>query len=171
MLGYFNKKALSQTLETKEVTFYSRSKQRLWIKGENSGNFLKMETIYFDCDKDSLLLLVKAPKETCHLGQISCFGSTEFNYLNKLEKTIKNRLQSSNQKSYIQKLNKQGLNKIAQKVGEEGLETAIAAVAETNENCIHESADLIFHLLVLLNYKNLNFKQILFELESRSKKE
>ena len=125
MLGYMNEEALNKTLETKRVTFYSRSKQRLWTKGESSGNYLNLVSIKNDCDEDTLLIQVNPVGPTCHKGTETCWGETEKDIIDYLEDTIENRLTGSDDKSYVKSLANEGINKIAQKVGEEAVETVI----------------------------------------------
>jgi len=170
MLGYMNKDSLQHTLETKEVTFFSRSKQRLWTKGETSGNKLLLKSIEFDCDKDSLLVKAEQLGPTCHLENYSCFKSEKrnsFSIIVELEAVIDKRKTESLENSYVASLLKKGVKEIAKKVTEEAGETSIAAV--TNDGrLIDESADLLFHLLVLLKNQNYSFKDVLKELNKRS---
>lgn len=168
MLGYMNAEAYQKTVFENKVTFFSRTKNRLWTKGEESGNTLEVISIKQDCDNDTLLIKVKPIGPTCHTGSRSCF-STEFNqnFLFKLEQIIDDRFTNPAEESYINKLRKKGLNKIAQKVGEEGVETVIAALNETEEDLINEASDLVFHLMVLLKAKDLNLKIIAENLEKR----
>ena len=170
MLGYMNKDSLQHTLETKEVTFFSRSKQRLWTKGETSGNKLLLKSIEFDCDKDSLLVKAEQLGPTCHLENYSCFKSEKrnsFSIIVELEAVIDKRKAESLENSYVASLLKKGVKEIAKKVTEEAGETSIAAV--TNDGrLIDESADLLFHLLVLLKNQNYSFKDVLKELNKRS---
>src|SRR4051812_36363040 len=170
MLGYMNAEALAKTLRTKVVTFFSRSKNRLWTKGETSNNFLHVKETFIDCDNDTILIKVKADGPTCHTGARSCFN-TEYNhnFINELEQIIRDRYEHPVEGSYVNKLRNKGLNKIAQKVGEEGVETVIAALAETETDLINEASDLVFHLLVLLREKGLDLKTIAKNLESRHK--
>jgi len=170
MLGYMNKEAYDKTVQENIVTFYSRSKNRLWTKGETSNNFLHVKKIDIDCDNDTLLIKVKADGPTCHTGSRSCF-KTEYNqnFILQLEAIVADRYENPQEGSYINKLRTKGLNKIAQKVGEEGVETVIAALAETETDLINESSDLIFHLLVLLREKGLSLEQIAKNLEGRHK--
>src|ERR1700710_1518999 len=160
MLGYMNKEAYDKTVQENIVTFYSRSKNRLWTKGETSNNFLHVKGIQLDCDNDTLLIKVKADGPTCHTGSRNCFN-TEYNqnFILQLEQIIGDRYENPQEGSYVNKLHKKGLNKIAQKVGEEGVETVIAALAETETDLINESSDLVFHLLVLLREKGLTLGQ------------
>ena len=170
MLGYMNKDSLQNTLVTEEVTFFSRSKQRLWTKGETSGNKLLLKSIEFDCDKDALLIKAEQLGPTCHLENYSCFKSEKKNYfsiINELEATIDDRKTESLENSYVASLLNKGVKEIAKKVTEEAGETSIAAV--TNDGrLIDESADLLFHLLVLLKNQDYSFKDVLKELNKRS---
>ena len=170
MLGYMNKDSLQHTLKTEEVTFFSRSKQRLWTKGETSGNKLLLKSIEFDCDKDALLIKADQLGPTCHLENYSCFKSEKKNSLSiiaELETIIDERKTESSSKSYVASLLNKGVKEIAKKVTEEAGETSIAAV--TNDGrLIDESADLLFHLLVLLKNQNYSFKDVLKELNKRS---
>ena len=170
MLGYMNKDSLQHTLETKEITFFSRSKQRLWTKGETSGNKLLLKSIEFDCDKDALLVKAEQLGPTCHLENYSCFKSEKrnsFSIIVELEAVIDKRKTESLENSYVASLLKKGVKEIAKKVTEEAGETSIAAV--TNDGrLIDESADLLFHLLVLLKNQNYSFKDVLKELNKRS---
>jgi len=170
MLGYMNQEAYDKTVQENIVTFYSRSKNRLWTKGETSNNFLHVKSIDIDCDNDTLLIKVKADGPTCHTGSRSCF-KTEYNqnFILQLEAIVADRYENPQEGSYINKLRTKGLNKIAQKVGEEGVETVIAALAETETDLINESSDLVFHLLVLLREKGLSLEQIAKNLEGRHK--
>ena len=170
MLGYMNKDSLQHTLKTEEVTFFSRSKQRLWTKGETSGNKLVLKSIEFDCDKDAILIKAEQLGPTCHLENYSCFRSetrNTFSIINELEATIDERKTESIENSYVASLLNKGVKEIAKKVTEEAGETSIAAV--TNDGrLIDESADLLFHLLVLLKNQNYSFKDVLKELNKRS---
>ena len=170
MLGYMNKDSLQRTLVTEEVTFFSRSKQRLWTKGETSGNKLLLKSIEFDCDKDALLVKAEQLGPTCHLENYSCFKSEKknsFSIINELEATIEERKTESLENSYVASLLNKGVKEIAKKVTEEAGETSIAAV--TNDGrLIDESADLLFHLLVLLKNQDYSFKDVLKELNKRS---
>ncbi|MDB5086570.1 MAG: bifunctional phosphoribosyl-AMP cyclohydrolase/phosphoribosyl-ATP diphosphatase [Mucilaginibacter sp.] len=170
MLGYMNQEAYDKTVQENIVTFFSRSKNRLWTKGETSNNFLHVKSIDLDCDNDTLLIKVKADGPTCHTGSRSCF-KTEYNqnFILQLEAIVADRYENPQEGSYINKLRTKGLNKIAQKVGEEGVETVIAALAETETDLINESSDLVFHLLVLLREKGLSLEQIAKNLEGRHK--
>ena len=168
MLGYMNEEAWTKTQQEKRVTFYSRSKNRLWTKGEESGHFLEMISFHIDCDQDTLLIKVQPVGPTCHTGARSCF-QTEYNqnFLLQLERIVQQRYEVPTEESYVNKLRQRGLNKIAQKVGEEAVETVIAALAESEHDFINESSDLLFHLLVLLREKELNLQTIAKNLESR----
>jgi len=170
MLGYMNQEAYDKTVQENIVTFFSRSKNRLWTKGETSNNFLHVKSIALDCDNDTLLIKVKADGPTCHTGARNCFN-TEYNqnFILQLEQIVNDRYENPQEGSYVNKLRAKGLNKIAQKVGEEGVETVIAALAETETDMINESSDLIFHLIVLLREKGLSLETIAKNLESRHK--
>lgn len=170
MLGYMNKDSLKQTLISKEVTFFSRSKQRLWVKGETSGNKLLIESLELDCDKDTLLIKAKPIGPTCHLENYSCFRSENknlFSIITELELIIDQRKNENSKSSYVASILKKGVKEIAKKVTEEAGETSIAAV--TNDGrLIDESADLLFHLLVLLKDQNYSLNDVLIELKNRS---
>ena len=169
MLGYMNKEALDQTIETKKVTFYSRSKKRLWMKGESSGNTLSVIDIKMDCDHDSLLIFVNPKGPTCHTGSTSCFKEeTAKGFIYELEKTINDRINSKDSKSYTNELYQKGINKIAQKVGEEAVELVIEAKDSNDELFKNEAADLLYHLLILLKVKDQSFSNIEEVLKSRS---
>lgn len=169
MLGYMNKEALDQTIETKKVTFYSRSKKRLWMKGESSGNILSVIDIKMDCDHDSLLIFVNPKGPTCHTGSTSCFKEdTSKGFIYELEKTINDRINSKDSKSYTNELYQKGINKIAQKVGEEAVELVIEAKDSNDELFKNEAADLLYHLLILLKVKDQSFSNIEEVLKSRS---
>lgn len=170
MLGYMNREAYDKTVAENIVTFFSRSKNRLWTKGETSNNFLHVKDIKIDCDNDTLLIKVKADGPTCHTGNRSCFN-TDYNqnFILQLEQIIADRYENPQEGSYVNKLHKKGLNKIAQKVGEEAVETVIAALAETETDMINEASDLVFHLLVLLREKELTLETIAKNLEERHK--
>jgi len=171
MLGYMNQEAWTKTQNEGIVTFFSRSKNRLWTKGESSGNFLHVKETHLDCDNDTLLIKVTPDGPTCHTGNRSCF-STNYNqnFIFELENIIADRYANPSEASYVNSLRKKGLNKIAQKVGEEGVETVIAALNETEVDLVNESSDLIFHLLVLLKEKGKSLQDIALNLESRHKK-
>jgi phosphoribosyl-ATP pyrophosphohydrolase/phosphoribosyl-AMP cyclohydrolase len=170
MLGYMNQEAYDKTVQENVVTFFSRSKNRLWTKGETSQNFLHVKSMHIDCDNDTLLIKVKADGPTCHTGSRSCF-KTEYNqnFILQLENIIADRYENPKEDSYVDKLRKKGLKKITQKVGEEGVEVVIAALYETETELIDESSDLVFHLLVLLREKGLNLERIAKNLEARHK--
>ena len=170
MLGYMDKEAYDKTVSENKVTFYSRSKKRLWTKGETSGNYLHVKAMHIDCDNDTLLIKVKAHGAACHTGSRSCF-KTDYNqnFILELERIVADRFENPREGSYVNKLQQKGLNKIAQKVGEEAVETVIAALAETETEMINESSDLIFHLLVLLREKGLTLECIAKNLEERHK--
>ena len=170
MLGYMNQEAYDKTVRENIVTFFSRTKNRLWTKGETSNNFLHVKSIAQDCDNDTLLIKVKADGPTCHIGSRSCFN-TEYNqnFILQLEQIINDRYEHPQEGSYVNKLRSKGLNKIAQKVGEEAVETVIAALVQSETEMIDESSDLIFHLLVLLREKGLSLKTIAKNLEERHK--
>ena len=168
MLGYMNEEAYEKTLTQSKVTFFSRSKNRLWTKGEESGNFLNVVSIKEDCDSDTLLIKVNAQGPTCHTGSRTCFN-TEYNqnFIFELENIISDRYNNPVEGSYINNLRGKGLNKIAQKVGEEGVETVIAALNETENDFVNEASDLVFHLLVLMREKNVSLETIAGNLADR----
>ncbi|AJI54391.1 phosphoribosyl-ATP diphosphatase [Francisella philomiragia] len=173
MLGYMSKESLTKTLEIGKVTFYSRSKKRLWTKGEESGNFLELKDITVDCDNDSILIKAIPYGPTCHTGSKSCFTKNEENsslyIIDKLEKLIAERKDYLPENSYLTSLFKKGLPRIAQKVGEEGVEVVIAAMKQDSEDeLISETADLLFHLLVLLREKGISLEQVCQKLVSRN---
>jgi len=168
MLGFMNQEAYDKTVNEKIVTFFSRSKQRLWTKGETSGNFLHVQSIDIDCDNDTLLIKVKPDGPACHTGSRSCFNTAyNQNFILQLEGIIDDRYINPKEESYVNKLRGKGLNKIAQKVGEEAVETVIAALNQTEEDLINEASDLVFHLLVLLREKGLTLETISKNLEER----
>jgi phosphoribosyl-ATP pyrophosphohydrolase/phosphoribosyl-AMP cyclohydrolase len=173
MLGYMNRDALRETLANKRVTFYSRSKARLWTKGETSGHFLDVVSVATDCDNDTLLITAHAHGPTCHNGTQSCFGdeinadARQLAFLNRLESVIAQRLADRPEGSYTARLWAQGPTRIAQKVGEEGVEVALAAVTQTDDRLVSESADLLFHLALLLKSRNLSLNAVVHELERR----
>lgn len=170
MLGYMNIEAYQKTLSEKKVTFFSRSKNRLWTKGEESGNFLHVVSVDEDCDQDTILIKANPIGPTCHKGNRSCFN-TDYNqnFIFELERIIEDRYNNPVEGSYVNKLRDKGLNKIAQKVGEEGVETVIAALNETENDLINEASDLVFHLLVLLKEKNISLETIALNLAGRHK--
>ena len=173
MLGYMNEEAYNKTLETKQVTFFSRSKNRLWTKGEESGNFLNLVDIKLDCDNDTFLVQVNPEGNTCHTGSYNCWQESKnqnFNFLSKLENTISERKETANSDtSYVASLFQKGINKIAQKVGEEAIEMVIEAKDNNDDLFLSESADLLFHYLILLQAKGFKLEDIVNVLESRDK--
>jgi len=171
MLGYMNEEALQKTQEEKVVTFFSRSKNRLWTKGETSGNYLQMVSIKEDCDQDALLIQVIPNGPTCHNGTTSCFADEpQISFLNELENVIENRIANLSSESYVASLYQKGINKMAQKVGEEAVELVIEAKDDNQDLFIGEAADLLFHYLILLQAKNLKLNDIEQELMRRMKK-
>ena len=169
MLAYMNREALQKTLETKRVTFFSRSKGRLWTKGETSGNFLNLVDLAADCDKDTLLVTVNAEGPACHLGTTSCFGNLQSRWqvLRDLEVLLASRKGADPATSYTASLYARGTKRIAQKVGEEGVETALAATVHDREELRNEAADLVYHLLVLLQAENLELADVIDILRER----
>jgi len=168
MLGYMDREAWEKTLAEGRVTFFSRSKNRLWTKGERSGNFLQVVSTHIDCDRDTILIKARPEGPTCHTGSRSCFGTAyNQNFLLELERIVRSRYDFPSGESYVNRLRGKGINKIAQKVGEEAVETVIAALAETERDFINESSDLFFHLLVLLREKGIDLKTIARNLEER----
>ncbi len=169
MLGYMNDHSLTLTEKSGYVNFYSRSKNRIWKKGETSGNTLKVISIYLDCDGDTLLILVNPKGPTCHRNTLSCFNINyaSWSFLSKLENLINERKLNNEENSYTGRLYTSGTKRIAQKLGEEGIETALASLTDDKNEIIAESADLIYHLLVLLKNKNLFFYQIINKLYER----
>lgn len=167
MLGYMTREALEVTLQTRQVTFHSRSKARLWTKGEGSGNRLDLVHIEADCDRDTLLVLATPHGPTCHLGRSSCFASAPGDYLAQLDALVAGRDRERPAGSYTTKLFEQGLHRIAQKVGEEGVETSLAAVAQDDPALLGEAADLLYHLVVLLRARGLSMADALRVLEQR----
>lgn len=170
MLGYMNQEALEKTLSTQKVTFFSRTKQRLWTKGETSGNVLNLKEIRLDCDQDTLLVLVEPVGPTCHTGTVSCFGDesgTDFGFLAELEKVINSRHNADPKESYTAHLFERGTKRMAQKVGEEGVEVALAATVNDRFELTNESADLLFHLLVLLEDAKLPISEVIACLKER----
>lgn len=170
MLGYMNADALAQTQRTGKVTFFSRSKQRLWTKGETSGHFLLLKSLRADCDNDSILIQAEPIGPTCHKGTQSCFGDgaePSLAFLGELDALVAQRERERPAGSYTSKLFDGGVRRIAQKVGEEGVETALAAVAQDEAALRGESADLVFHLLVLLRARGIDFASVVAELKAR----
>ena len=175
MLGYMNQEALDQTLATKKVTFFSRTKNRLWTKGEESGNFLELISIKEDCDNDTLLVKVKPAGPTCHTGLDTCWQEdnvSNYGFLSKLENTIQERKEnatSTSEKSYVASLFEKGINKMAQKVGEEAVEVVIEAKDNNDDLFLSESADLLFHYLILLQAKGFQLNDVVNVLKNREK--
>lgn len=173
MVGYMSREALRATLTRRRVVFFSRSRQRLWEKGETSGNTLDLAGVRTDCDRDALLVTAIPAGPVCHLGTPTCFGdgtataAGRLAFLGALEGVIAQRMSDRPEGSYTARLHAEGPKRIAQKVGEEGLEVALAAVAETDDKLIAESADLLYHLLLLLKSRGLRLEHIVAELESR----
>jgi len=173
MLGYMNAEAYQKTIETQKITFFSRSKQRLWTKGEESGNFLNLVSIKNDCDNDTLLIQVKPEGPTCHKGTDTCWAEEnkpDYGFISRLEDTIKMRRENADsEKSYVASLFKLGMNKIAQKVGEEAVEVVIEAKDDNDDLFLGESADLLFHYLILLQAKGFKLNDVVQVLKSRQK--
>jgi phosphoribosyl-ATP pyrophosphohydrolase/phosphoribosyl-AMP cyclohydrolase len=173
MLGFMNAEAYQKTVDTKKVTFYSRTKQRLWTKGEESGNFLNMIDIKNDCDYDTLLIQVKPEGPTCHKGTDTCWAEenkADYGFISELEDTIQLRRENADsEKSYVASLFKLGMNKIAQKVGEEAIEVVIEAKDDNDDLFLGESADLLFHYLILLQAKGFKLDDVVDVLKSRQK--
>ena len=173
MLGYMNEEAFKKTQETKLITFYSRTKKRLWTKGEESGNVLHLVDLKLDCDNDTLLISVNPKGPTCHKGSDTCWNeenSANYGFFSTLENTITERVANKDtKKSYVASLFDKGINKIAQKVGEEAVETVIEAMDDNDALFIYESADLLFHYLMLLQAKGFTLKDIEAELKGRQK--
>lgn len=176
MLGYMNEDALTKTKETGKVTFFSRTKNRLWTKGEESGNFLHLVSISADCDNDTLLVKVNPAGPVCHLGTDTCWGEvnakktkTDISFLAYLQDFINKRHEEMPEGSYTTSLFKKGINRMAQKVGEEAVETVIEATNGTEEGFLYEASDLVYHLIVLLTSKGYSLEDIAKELEKRHK--
>jgi phosphoribosyl-ATP pyrophosphohydrolase/phosphoribosyl-AMP cyclohydrolase len=173
MLGYMNEEAFAKTLATQKVTFYSRSKQRLWTKGEESGNFLNLVSIKNDCDNDTLLIQVRPVGPTCHNGTDTCWAEVNqphYGFISTLEQTIKTRRENADaEKSYVASLFEKGINKIAQKVGEEAVEVVIEAKDDNDDLFLSESADLLFHYLILLQAKGYQMNDVIEVLKKRQK--
>ena len=171
MLGFMNEEAYQKTLETKHVTFWSRTRQTLWTKGETSGNFLNLVDIKTDCDQDTLLVKAHPDGPTCHTGTDTCWGedndSNPLLFLTELQDFINRRKEEMPEGSYTTSLFTKGVNKIAQKVGEEALETVIEATNGTSEHLVYEASDLLYHLLVLLTEKGLRIEDVAAELQKR----
>lgn len=173
MQGYMSQESLAATLDTGKATFFSRSKQALWVKGETSGNFLNVQQVLGDCDQDSLLIACTPIGPSCHLGTESCFPEqklTQQNFLSQLEQVINSRKDDDPKESYTAHLFSRGTTKMAQKVGEEGVEVALAAVAETKEDLLGECADLFYHTLVLLADQKIDLSEVMAVLQQRHNK-
>ena len=172
MLGYMNADVLEQTQKTKQVTFFSRSKKRLWTKGEESGNFLSLVDIQLDCDLDTFLIQADPQGPTCHKGSDTCWNdnnSPTYGFLSRLESTIQDRQENPSEKSYVSSLFQKGINKIAQKVGEEAVETVIEAKDSNDDLFLNESADLLFHVLILLRAKGFSLDDVVQVLQNRER--
>lgn len=173
MLGYVNEESLKKTQDTKLVTFFSRNKNRLWTKGEESGNVLNLVDIKVDCDNDTLLILVNPKGPTCHKGSDTCWNEANnesYGFLTQLENTIKSRVEAGNtEKSYVASLFAKGINKVAQKVGEEAIELVIEAKDNNDDLFLAESADLLFHYLMLLQAKGFELRDVICVLKTRHK--
>ncbi|GAB2619097.1 bifunctional phosphoribosyl-AMP cyclohydrolase/phosphoribosyl-ATP diphosphatase HisIE [Novilysobacter erysipheiresistens] len=167
MLGYMDRAALDATLESGRVTFFSRSRRRLWVKGETSGNHLELVALEPDCDADTLLVRARPKGPTCHLGRRSCFAAAPSNFLAELDDVVARRHRERPTGSYTTRLFDGGVRRIAQKVGEEGVETALAAVAQDDDALLGEAADLLFHLQVLLRARNLSLAEAVAILRRR----
>ena len=174
MLGYMNTEAIDLTKKNKKVTFYSRSKKRIWMKGEESGNFLEFISMKSDCDNDTLLVRAIPTGNVCHKGDDTCWGEKNFeqiSFVTELEEIILNRFNIRNEKSYISSLFSKGINKIAQKFGEEAVELVIESKDDKDELFLNESADVLFHFLILLKAKGFSFTDVIDKLEDRKNKE
>ncbi|QRM90203.1 bifunctional phosphoribosyl-AMP cyclohydrolase/phosphoribosyl-ATP diphosphatase HisIE [Lacinutrix sp. WUR7] len=173
MLGYMNAEAFSKTKDTKKVTFFSRTKKRLWTKGEESGNFLNLVDYKLDCDNDTLLIQVNPVGPTCHKGTDTCWSEENkesYGFISKLENTIESRVQAGDsEKSYVASLFASGINKVAQKVGEEAVEVVIEAMDNNDDLFLSESADLLFHYLMLLQAKGYKLEDVVSVLKTREK--
>lgn len=171
MLGYMNEEAFEKTKKEGRITFFSRSKNRLWTKGEESGNFLTVKSMTIDCDQDTLLIKVNPKNVVCHTGSFSCFGEKNCKgFLYELEEKISQRIDEETENSYTYSLYQKGINKIAQKVGEEAVELVIEAKDNNNDLFKNEAADLLFHFLILLKSKNITLENIEEVLMSRDRK-
>lgn len=172
MLGYMNEEAFNKTQAEGKVTFFSRSKNRLWTKGESSGNYLNVNSISIDCDQDTILIKATPEGPTCHLGNTSCFGEqaneTAKGFLYNLEQTIHKRIDANDSNSYTNTLFRRGINKVAQKVGEEAVEVVIEAKDNNNELFLNEAADLLYHYLILLKAKGFKMEDVERVLQERS---
>lgn len=170
MLGYMNQEAFDKTLQEKRVTFFSRSKNRLWTKGETSENFLELIDWKLDCDNDTILIKAKPLGPTCHKGTATCFAEeTDKGFLYELQQTISDKIDNNDENSYTNELYKRGINKVAQKVGEEAVELVIEAKDNNDELFLNEAADLIYHYLILLKIKGFSIEDVEKILKSRSK--
>ena len=170
MLGYMNQEAFDKTLQEKRVTFFSRSKNRLWTKGESSGNFLELMDWKLDCDKDTILIKAKPLGPTCHKGTTTCFAEeTDKGFLYELQKTISDKIDNNDENSYTNSLFKSGINKVAQKVGEEAVELVIEAKDDNDDLFLNEAADLLYHYLILLKAKGFTLEDVETILKLRSK--
>jgi phosphoribosyl-ATP pyrophosphohydrolase/phosphoribosyl-AMP cyclohydrolase len=175
MLGFMNQQALDKTISSKQVTFFSRSKQRLWTKGETSGHVLQLVDVHVDCDNDTLLITANPVGPTCHTGTLTCFGdepltaAENVSFLSKLEAVIAQRITDKPEGSYTARIWERGITRMAQKVGEEGVEVALAAVTQEDDRLISESADLLYHLALVLKGRNLSLTDVVRELEQRHK--
>jgi phosphoribosyl-AMP cyclohydrolase / phosphoribosyl-ATP pyrophosphohydrolase len=170
MLGYMNAQALQTTQQSGKVTFFSRSKGRLWTKGETSGHFLLLKSLYVDCDADTILIHAQPQGPTCHLGTASCFGdgsAPPLEFLARLDRLVADRERDRPKGSYTTELFEAGIRRIAQKVGEEAVETALAAVVESDQALLGEAADLLYHLLILLRARNLSLDSVVETLKAR----
>lgn len=176
MMAYMNREALDRTLASRRAVFFSRSKQRLWEKGETTGHTLDVVDVALDCDADTLLVTARPRGPACHNGTLTCFGdeprtaATALSFLARLEAVVAQRASDKPDASYTAKLLSRGINKVAQKVGEEGVETALAGVNETDQKLVEESADLLFHLLVLLRARGVPLAAVVAELEMRHRR-
>ena len=170
MLGYMNQEAFDKTLQEKRVTFFSRSKNRLWTKGETSGNYLELMDWKLDCDNDTILIKAKPLGPTCHKGTATCFAEeTDKGFLYELQQTISDKIDNNDENSYTNELYKKGINKVAQKVGEEAVELVIEAKDNNDELFLNEASDLLYHYLILLKAKGFKIEDVEKILESRSK--
>ena len=170
MLGYMNQDAFDKTLQEKRVTFFSRSKNRLWTKGETSGNYLELMDWKLDCDNDTILIKAKPLGPTCHKGTTTCFAEeTDKGFLYELQQTISDKIDNNDENSYTNELYKRGINKVAQKVGEEAVELVIEAKDNNDELFLNEAADLLYHYLILLKAKGFTLEDVETILKSRSK--
>lgn len=170
MLGFMDEEAYQKTIKEQVVTFFSRSKNRLWTKGETSGNFLHVKDIRLDCDNDTLLIQVKADGPTCHTGSVSCFNTTASKgFLYQLEQTIHQRIDDDVESSYTNQLYRKGINKVAQKVGEEAVELVIEAKDDNDDLFKNEAADLLYHFIILLKAKGFSLEEIENVLKTRGK--